>query len=415
MKILFLAPQPFFQERGTPIAVRLAVEVLAKRSGDKVDLLTYHEGEDISVQGMTLHRIKVGAWLRRLGVRGIGPGISCKKLICDIYFLFRALSLVRSSRQPTGTTENQTNESYHLVHAVEESVFVAWLIKRVWGIPYIYDMDSSLALQLAEKWWWVRPLAPLLAALEKMAVRESLAVVPVCDALAAIAERHGSPHTKVLSDISLLNIEREGAKVALPSVNLRSEMGIAADAKVLLYIGNLERYQGIDLLVESFAAIARHFPNAHLAIIGGTAEHIDGYRKKARSLGAEKQIHLLGPRPVAQLNSYLCEASILVSPRTLGNNTPMKIFSYLHSGVPVLATRLPTHTQVLSDEVAKLAAPTASEFGSAMTALLSSPELCASLGGRARALAESRYTFAQFEQTLSSIYDTVRLKTLVST
>src|SRR5690606_25954218 len=57
MKILFLAPQPFFQERGTPIAVRLAVEVLGGRKGDSIDLLTYHEGSDVPLKNVRHLRI----------------------------------------------------------------------------------------------------------------------------------------------------------------------------------------------------------------------------------------------------------------------------------------------------------------------------------------------------------------------
>ena len=55
MKILFLAPQPFYTERGTPIAVKLAVTALC-RDGHQVDLLTYHQGQDIDIPGMRLFR-----------------------------------------------------------------------------------------------------------------------------------------------------------------------------------------------------------------------------------------------------------------------------------------------------------------------------------------------------------------------
>ena len=56
MNILLLAPQPFYQERGTPIAVRMLVETLCQ-AGNQVDLLTYHEGEDISLPGLKIYRI----------------------------------------------------------------------------------------------------------------------------------------------------------------------------------------------------------------------------------------------------------------------------------------------------------------------------------------------------------------------
>ncbi len=392
MRILFLAPQPFFQERGTPIAVRLAVEVLAGRRGDRVDLLTYHEGQDVEIPGMTLRRIKMPSW-----IKGIGPGISVKKLLCDVVFCITAFLMARRSKA----------DRYDLVHAVEESVFVAWVISKCYRIPYIYDMDSSLALQLTEKWWVLRPLFPLLEWIERRAVRDSIAVVPVCDALAAVAARHGSSDTQVLSDISFLRHDVTGREM-VPSkskVSLRTEIEGDESTFIFLYIGNLERYQGIDLLVESFRLAAERLPQIRLAIIGGNDAHIAQYQRMVDALGLTARVRLLGPRPISLLNEYLTQADALVSPRTLGNNTPMKIYSYLHSGVPVVATRLPTHTQVLDDKIAKLSEPNREDFGRAMQELASDPAQASSIGDAARALAEERYTFERFHETLNAIYD----------
>lgn len=393
MRVLFLAPQPFFQERGTPIAVRLALEVLARRAKDSVDLLVYREGHDVSIPGVTIRRIKAPKFLS-----GIGPGISLKKLCCDVFFTVTALLMVwRSRRAP-----------YDLVHAVEESVFVAWIIRRLWGIPYLYDMDSSLAMQLTEKWWLLKPLAPLFSWFERRAVRDSVAVVPVCDALAAVAARHGASSLTVLSDISFLHHDVRGE--ALPTeapVDLRHEMGVTADTFTYLYIGNLERYQGIDLLLESFAILHRSYPTLHLAVIGGAAPHISFYRERADALKISGQVHFLGPRPISNLNAYLTQANALVSPRTKGNNTPMKIYSYLHSGVPVVATRLPTHTQVMNDETSFLGDSSREGYARALAQVVENPAQAARVGESARALAESRYTFTQFELTLNHIYDAV--------
>jgi len=190
-------------------------------------------------------------------------------------------------------------------------------------------------------------------------------------------------------------------------VDLRSEAGLGSAETVALYIGNLENYQGIDLLLEGFARIAAECPLAHVVIIGGRSVHIAEYQSKARSAGLSQRVHFLGPRPVESLNWYLTQADILISPRTKGNNTPMKIYSYLHSGVPVVATALPTHTQVLTPEVALLAAPQADSFGLAMRALFLDPALRARIGSAARALAQRKYTFEHFRNTLNQIYDRV--------
>ncbi len=82
MKILLLAPHPFYQERGTPIAVDLLVKVLSDR-GDQVDILTFHEGENREYPNVSVHRINP-----LLKIKGISPGFSLKKLYCDLILFF---------------------------------------------------------------------------------------------------------------------------------------------------------------------------------------------------------------------------------------------------------------------------------------------------------------------------------------
>lgn len=145
MKVLVIAPQPFYQERGTPIAVRLAVESLSRQlpridgAPGTIDLLVYNEGQDITIPGVNIIRGTIPRWLH-----GVRPGISCRKLLCDLFLFVQALLLLRGARK----------QQYDVIHAVEEAVFFAWFAKKLFDIPYVYDMDSSLALQLTERWWW---------------------------------------------------------------------------------------------------------------------------------------------------------------------------------------------------------------------------------------------------------------------
>ncbi|MGI6523827.1 MAG: glycosyltransferase family 4 protein [Bdellovibrionota bacterium] len=396
MRILFLAPQPFFQDRGTPIAVRLAVQVLATRKEDSIDLLTYHEGTDISIPNVNHIRIKAPFFLNN-----IAPGISVKKLFCDIIFLFTALKLVWKNRK----------NPYDLVHAVEESVFIAMLIKVFWKIPYIYDMDSSIAQQLTEKWRIFRPFLPLLSFLEGRAIKHSMAVVPVCDALAAIAYNQGSQDTQILRDISLLGLDNSQTT---SQQTLREELNIPPDSLVILYVGNLEPYQGCGLLIDAFAKIAHSFDKAHLVIIGGSDEHISAGKTKISALNLSDRAHLAGRRAVNRLKSYLLQADILASPRLRGNNTPMKIYSYLHSGKAIIATNLPTHTQVLNNTVSILTDPTPDSYAQGLKKLISDPDLRHKIGNAAHELAEERYTFEIFQRDLNSLYDRIDSKILTT-
>jgi glycosyltransferase involved in cell wall biosynthesis len=394
MRILVLAPQPFYQERGTPIAVRLALEALSRKlnlssaSTPLIDLLVYREGEDIPIPGVRIVRLATPVCLN-----GIRPGISCKKLLCDLFFLCHTLLLLWRARK----------DQYRVVHAVEESVFIAWLAKKLFGTPYIYDMDSSLALQLTEKWRWCRPMLWLLQYLEGVAVRGSIAVAPVCDALETIAHRHGSQTTVLLRDVSLLPDQADGA---YDRSKLFGEH-ITENNPIVLYVGNLESYQGIDLLLEAFAKIHEHGSRPHLAIVGGTQESIASYENKATSLGCSSSVTFLGPRPLSSLRSLLSAADILVSPRIKGNNTPMKIYSYLHSGTPLLATDLPTHRQVLDEEISVLAPTDVEGFSRGLQTLLEDATLRDTIGQNARRRAQALYTVEAFEKQLGALYDAV--------
>ena len=88
------------------------------------------------------------------------------------------------------------------------------------------------------------------------------------------------------------------------------------------------------------------------------------------------------------------------SPRSRGTNTPLKIYQYLRSGRAIVATRLLTHTQVLSDETSILTEPTADGFARGILSALADPALAARVGRNAQVLAETKYSYeAYLEKT----------------
>ncbi|HEU4699651.1 MAG TPA: glycosyltransferase family 4 protein [Gemmatimonadales bacterium] len=372
MRILFLAPQPFFQQRGTPIAAKLLLQVLS-RAGHEIDVVTYHEGADVALPGVRIKRIPALPF-----VRNIRPGFSWKKIVCDAVMLGVVL-------------REAAHRRYDLVHAIEESVFMAAIVKALFGFPFVYDMDSSLTEQLLERARRLRPLRPLLARCERLAVRHSTGVLAVCRALVDTARAYDP--TKLIACVEDPSFLESDA----PAVErLRARTGGTAEltGPLVLYVGNLASYQGIDLLLEAFALVVEQAPTATLVLIGGPGERIRHYRALAATRGLGRRVRFLGPRPLEQLGGYLRQADVLVSPRITGVNTPMKIYSYLDSGVPVVATRLPTHTQVLDDDTALLVEPTAEALAGGLVRLLEDPELRAALAARAKERAAREFTRA---------------------
>ncbi len=385
MKILLLAPHPFYQARGTPIAVKTVLEFLSER-GDSVDVLTYSEGTDVQIPNCRVYRIP-----RMPGLRNIRPGFSFKKVVCDALMVGSCLRMVRRTR-------------YDLIHAVEESAFIASLMQALAGVPYVYDMDSSLAEQMVEAYPRLGFASPALRRMEALAVRRSTGVLAVCAALEDVALGH-DPGKLVgrVEDTTLLPEDMSDGRNGpiLPDGD---------GGPVALYVGNLETYQGIDLLLEGFRHTLRTVPKARLVIVGGRQADIAHYGNRAAALGIGQAVHFLGPRPVSLLADLLREADVLVSPRLKGLNTPMKIYSYLDSGSAVLATRLRTHTQVLDDRLAYLVDPEPAALGRGLAELMSDPELRGRLAASAKEYVQREHTPQAARRKLEAFYTTMEAR-----
>jgi glycosyltransferase involved in cell wall biosynthesis len=381
VKILLIAPHPFFQARGTPIAVRRVLEFLSAR-GHQVDLLTFHEGADVEIPNCRIFRI-----VRVPGIRDIRPGFSLKKIVCDTFMFAKCLGMVRRTR-------------YDLIHAVEEGAFIAAVMQAMTGVPYVYDMDSSMAEQLVEAYPELQVIFPLLRRMEAVAVRRSLGVLTVCAALEDVALGH-APEKFVgrVEDTTLLT----GVAPFTQNGDARLPQG-AEGGPVVMYVGNLERYQGIDLLLEGFRHTLKRVPTARLVIVGGQADDVDRYKDLAVSLGIQPAVYFTGPRPLALLGDLFRQAHVLVSPRLKGLNTPMKIYSYLDSGTAVLATRLRTHTQVLNDENSYLVDPEPLALGGGLAELLSDSALRERLARQAKAYVQREFTPEAALRKLDTFY-----------
>jgi glycosyltransferase involved in cell wall biosynthesis len=405
MKILLVAPQPFYQERGTPMAVRLLAATLCE-FGHEVDLLCYHVGANVSLPGLRVIR----AW-RPPGVGDVPIGISWQKIVCDVSLVVRMLALLARQR-------------YDVIHAVEEAIFPAALFSAFSRRKLVYDMDSSLSDQLTDKWRRLKPLHGFFQSFERLAVRRSTAVFAVCEDLAVkvrpwIDERC----VFVLPDVPIPDVVPVEAVESLRPRTAPAELSIteqtygiyvndtftsmkAANAVIALYVGNLERYQGIDLLLEGVARVSPE-TNLQTIVIGGDITRVKLYRQRAFDLGIATRVRFIGARPVAHLNAYLAQADILVSPRILGQNTPMKVYSYMQSGKAILATDIRSHSQVLNSECAELVAPDPAALAAGLERLAADPELRRRLGAVALETAMREYSLPVFRRKLQEAYTTI--------
>ena len=375
-----IAPEPFFEPRGTPFSEFHRIRALTAL-GHTVDLVTYPFGQSVSMPGLRVFRS-----LRPPFVDHVKIGPSLAKLPLDALLAVSALRRALSAR-------------YDVVHSHEEGGVSGALLAMLLRVPHLYDMHSSLPQQLSNfKFSRSRVITRVFLAIERFMIRRSRVVIVICPSLEETVKAIEPGAQTVLIENAPGSAEDEATPAAAAAV--RRSLNLDDRTPIILYTGTFEAYQGLDLLFDAMAIVRRARPDARLVLAGGRADQVTKAREQARAAGVEQVALFAGERPAAEIPAYLLASDLLVSPRSRGTNTPLKIYQYLRSGKAIVATRLLTHTQVLSDDTAILTGVSPQEYADGILAGLTDAARAASVGRRARELAETKYSYdAYLERT----------------
>ena len=378
-----IAPEPFFEPRGTPFSVLGRLKALS-HLGHEVDLLTYHVGQNVVLPGVKILRTPSMPFLKEVP---IGP--SLRKLFLDIFIFARAYRLLQEG-------------DYDLLHTHEEASFLGSLLTRRFGIRHLYDMHSSLPQQLKNfQHTNYRVFIRLFEWLERQAINSSDALITICPALREYVRQINSHVPQMMIE----NMASESVTEAVSDENVQTFKAAHAlnGKKIVLYAGTFEPYQGLDLLVASAQWVLRKRKDVMFLLVGGKPDQVQHYQGWVRQLGLSSHFHFTGTRPPEEVSMFVKLSHTLVSPRISGTNTPLKVYAYLQSSKPIVATNLYTHTQVLSPDMAVLVEPDSDALARGILAVLGDATLARRLSRRARELFENRYSFQTFVQKTQQV------------
>lgn len=381
MHILMIAPEPFFEPRGTPFSEFHRIRALTTL-GHTVDLVTYPFGKDVELPGLRIIRSLKPPFISRVK---IGP--SWAKVPLDALLTLTAFRMAFTRK-------------YDVIHSHEEGgaigIVLAWLLRK----PHLYDMHSSLPQQISNFGYgratW---LAKMFEWVERLMLKRSQAVIVICQDLDDTVKALGVNVPTVLIENASGTAPLIGA-----GLGVRSSLGLDAHTPVVLYTGTFEAYQGLDLLYDAMRHVLATTPSARLVMVGGDPDQVEAARKAAATAGIGNATIFTGQRPAEEIPAFLDAASVLVSPRSSGTNTPLKIYQYLRSGRPIVATRLRTHTQVLDDDVAILVEPTAQALAAGIVRAFTDPSV-QTLGANAQHLANTKYSDEAFIAKTKRVYE----------
>lgn len=381
MKILMLAPEPFFQPRGTPISIYFRIKALSDL-GHNVDLITYHLGEDKRINGLKILRIPD---LFSIKIIKIGPSFT--KIPLDFLLLCKA-------------TWQMMKKRYDLIFSHEEAGWFGTALAKIWGIPHIYDMHSSLPQQL-ENFGFSRSklIKMIFLRLERFVLKNSKAVIVIClDLEAKLKELGFEAKARLLENF----IDFEYPEISEDEIRKKREEYAPEGGKIVLYVGNFQPYQGIPFLLEAAEKIRDGRVN--FLLVGGGSADVEKMKRMAMYLSISDRVHFTGQVAPSKVPLFISLGDVLVSPRRSGTNTPLKIYSFLKSGKPVVATNLWTHTQVLNNKISVLVEPEVESLAKGIYFALFNEE-AKERARAAREMADREFTYPRYKKIISDVLE----------
>lgn len=384
LKILMIAPTPFFADRGCHVRIFEEIKFLQKK-GHRVILLTYPLGNDI--EGLDIRRIPGMPWYRKLSA---GP--SLHKFYLDPFLAIKGIS-------------QSIREKPDIIHVhLHEGIAVGLLIRLFTKYKIVADLQGSLVEELIDHDAFGRSgLAySVLKFVEKKLSRSSDHVI--------VSSKNSADILKKLYDLEDHQISWVGDGVDLrefypgdPPPGLREQLAIPADARIVVFLGLLTEYQGVDLLLESFTQVADEIPDAHLLVMG--YPNVDHYRELAASLNLNGRVTFTGRLPYEKASDFLNLGDLAVAPKMSLTEANGKLYNYMACGLPIVAFDTRVNREILGFKGIYSRYGDRDSLAFSIIEALRNPEKSAALGMELRKEVETSFSWEGSVERILSCYE----------
>ncbi len=182
----------------------------------------------------------------------------------------------------------------------------------------------------------------------------------------------------------------------------RAAWGIEDAAKVVLYLGRLDPTKGIDLLIRSFAHVAREFDDAVLMLVGGDMGHNDEFRQRIGALGLDNRVIFTGFVSKEDKMAAYTDADVFVTPSFTG--FPVTFLEACLCGTPIVTTGKGDLLGWVDNTVGFTTAYTPEALADAIGRLLADDALRAGFGEQAKELVRTRYNWQAIVRDIEAFY-----------
>lgn len=263
-----------------------------------------------------------------------------------------------------------------VLYSVPTNGYQVVSLAKKYGIPVVFRSIDVLHEIVPSKVFY-----PPTFALEKWVYKRADKVLALSPKLSDYVIRMNANKNKV--ELLLFGVDMDKFNSYVPFAELRKRLGLSEDDLVVLYIGTLFEFSGLDIYLEQFSRVVKKIPKAKLVIVGGGAL-FSRLKKRVSELRLSENVVLTGFKPFDMMPQFINMANICINPFKVTGATreiiPGKILQYLACGKPVLATPLPGMTSFLLGPKQGVVYSSLDEFGESTIKLLGDANEASAIG-----------------------------------
>lgn len=382
MRVLMVAPTPFFSDRGCHVRILEEARIL-RALGAEVLVATYPVGRDIAdIPTVRSPRLP---WVRELPV-----GFSIHKPSLDLLLLATAARAAMRFRPD-------------VVHGhLHEGAAMAPLVGRLVSRPAVADLQGSVTGEMVAH-GDLPSRGPVLALsrwLERVIAHWPARLLPSSRNFAAeLRERWNIPPERIVTLPD--GVDTEGFRPGIPVDDLRRRLGLEGKA-VVVYLGVLTPYQGVDDLLDAWPTVLETVPGAHLLLMGYPNE--ERYRAEVARRGLAGSVTVTGRIDYHETSRYLALGDIGVSPKHASTEANGKLLHYMACGLPAVAYDGPVSRELMGEAGSFVPMRDVKGLAAACAALLSDPGERKRRGEALRARAVAEFGWPALGKQLLEVY-----------
>lgn len=390
MNILSIAPTPFFADRGCHVRILEESRALAKL-GDKITICTYHIGRN--VDNFEIKRIPNIPWYNKLEA---GPS----------YHMFYLDTLLLLNSMYTSLKIKPD-----VVHAhLHEGAFIGKFSSKFNNIPMVFDVQGSLVGEMLSHGFLKKnsTSCKLIHELEKIINKSANALITSSSNMAEILKNDFQ------LDKDKIFVVQDGVDTDIfnpdyDTQELRKKFGIMDDCKVVVFLGLLNAYQGIDILINSIPHVIKSVDKVCFLIMG--YPDTEKYHEMAINSNVEDHIIFTGKINYLEAPLYLNLGDIAVSPKiTSSGEGNGKVYNYMACGLPTVVFDFPTNREILGETGIYVKSLTPEALAEGIVELLLDNKKIEKLSAEVRKKAVDDYSWISAGKKIQKIYHEISKK-----